>query len=72
MTLGSCVDAAYDGCCVDENCGVTAQNTSFECFCDALCYKLGDCCEDIGLINCFEEISEFTTFDSWASRSEHI
>ena len=55
---GSCVDAGYVGCCVNEYCGVTAENISYICFCDALCHKLGDCCYDISLIDCFETNSK--------------
>ena len=55
---GSCFDAGYVGCCVDEYCGVTAENISYICFCDALCHKLGDCCYDISLIDCFETNSK--------------
>ena len=56
---GSCVDAGYVGCCVDEYCGVTAENISYVCFCDAICHKLSDCCYDISYINCSETNSKY-------------
>ena len=53
---GSCVDAGYVGCCEDEGCHITADNTS--CYCDANCYRKIDCCYDISLLNCTETISK--------------
>ena len=57
-SLGSCVDAAYVGCCVAGDCEVFAQDFPVSCFCDAFCYIIGDCCDDIALISCYQDNSK--------------
>ena len=46
VSLGSCVIAGYDSCCVSGFCAGTPPN----CFCDYFCSILGDCCNDIDQI----------------------
>ena len=50
----TCADAGITECCTGGNCN-SAPLHPFSCFCDALCYKYDDCCEDAGLIGCREE-----------------
>ena len=49
------MDAGFDGCCTDGNCKTVEEIPFFSCFCDALCYRFDDCCDDIALISCFPE-----------------
>ena len=49
---GSCADAGFSGCCVDDNCEITAAAVPLSCYCDVLCYEFNDCCDDIELIEC--------------------
>ena len=52
---GSCVDAGFSGCCEGDNCEVfPSSNFSFSCFCDVMCFKYGDCCDDISITGCAE------------------
>ena len=44
ISLGSCVEAGYTGCCSDLLC---FGAPTFDCFCDPGCYRFGDCCHDI-------------------------
>ena len=52
---GSCVDAGYVGCCDDGDCKVVVRTSPFPCFCDAVCYIYGDCCDDIAHTDCYKE-----------------
>ena len=48
---GSCAALGLDGCCMEGNClGVGGE----DCYCDQVCHDLGDCCDDIEEIQCFE------------------
>ena len=48
---GSCAALGLDGCCMEDNClGVGGE----DCYCDQVCHDLGDCCDDIEEIQCFE------------------
>ena len=59
--IGSCVDAGFSGCCIYGSC--IAENVeeylSFFCYCDALCYVFGDCCDDIELTGCRQSNSKY-------------
>ena len=46
VSLGSCVNAGFDDCCVSGFCAGTPPN----CFCDYFCTFIGDCCSDIDQI----------------------
>lgn len=48
---GSCELAGYTTCCsisIHDNC----LGSDYACHCDTDCYKYGDCCTDIHLLNC--------------------
>ena len=46
---GSCVSEGYIGCCESGDCrGGDLTN----CYCDELCHRIGDCCNDILDISC--------------------
>ena len=49
LSLGSCVNAGYTGCC---ECGDCRAEGLLPCYCDRLCHILGDCCDDILDISC--------------------
>ena len=47
---GPCAALGLDGCCMEFSClGVGGG-----CYCDQVCHELGDCCDDIEEIQCFE------------------
>ena len=50
----SCSEAGFTGCCTDGNCA-SAPSQASSCFCDALCYKYKDCCDDVNDIGCSNE-----------------
>ena len=56
---GSCVTAGYtDGCCnystPSTTCqGMTNNSGSASCYCDHVCYVIGDCCSDVADIGCY-------------------
>lgn len=58
LSVGSCVDAAFDGCCIDGECKITSDTIPVSCYCDSLCYTFGDCCDDIALTNCYPNTSK--------------
>ena len=49
-----CVDAGFTECCTNGNCA-SAPFHPFNCFCDAVCFNYGDCCEDVADIGCSEK-----------------
>ena len=49
-----CVDAGFTECCTSGSCAADPSSTT-SCFCDAVSYKLGDCCEDVPDIGCLED-----------------
>ena len=53
VNLGFCVSAGFIGCCTSD-CQIISP-TQGSCYCDALCYEFGDCCEDIIGIGCFTQ-----------------
>ena len=50
----SCVEGEFTEYCTDGNC-VSAPFHLFQCFCDALCFKFDDCCDDADDIGCKDE-----------------
>ena len=47
--IGSCVSEGFTGCCESGDCrGGNLTN----CYCDELCHRIGDCCDDILNISC--------------------
>lgn len=48
-TGGSCVNANFTGCCTS---GTGCQGAGGLCYCDLLCYSIGDCCSDIAQAGC--------------------
>ena len=42
ILVGSCM-AKHTGCCVGDDCSGEPPN----CYCDAQCSSLGDCCGDV-------------------------
>ena len=49
LCIGSCVSGGYTGCCESGDCrGGDLSN----CYCDELCHRIGDCCDDILTISC--------------------
>lgn len=42
---GSCDAAGFTGCCNDTT--STCAGSDGTCYCDQICYPLGDCCDDI-------------------------
>ncbi len=46
--IASCVEAGFQACCAEhsDECLLTAGGG--ECYCDQECYRLDDCCTDIG------------------------
>ena len=51
---GSCVDAGFVGCCVEDDCEVFAPSYPISCFCDEDCFLYNDCCDDITNTGCVE------------------
>ena len=49
--VGSCVSKGYTGCCESGDC-LGADTVQQSCYCDALCHRLGDCCDDIADVSC--------------------
>ena len=50
----NCTVAGFTECCTSGDCNSAPFHPS-KCFCDSLCYKFNDCCEDVALIGCREE-----------------
>ena len=46
-----CAAVGYTKCCSNRNC-ILDQFPFYKCFCDAICYKFDDCCEDIAQLGC--------------------
>ena len=57
VAKASCAALGFDGCCVVGPCFVFVADTV--CYCDQACHRIGDCCDDIEEIQCFEGM--FTT-----------
>ena len=49
-----CVAAGFTDCCTNGHC-TSSLSSFFSCFCDSLCYKFDDCCEDVTQIGCSVE-----------------
>lgn len=49
---GSCVKANFSGCCTSDQVSCRGTGGTTSCYCDVLCYSVGDCCSDIGEIGC--------------------
>ena len=58
-TESSCVAANYSGCCTGSSCQGTGGDSS--CYCDSLCYFVGDCCTDIASIGCYQNQTNSTS-----------
>ena len=54
MNAGSCVDAGFSDCCVGDDCEVFSPSFPSSCFCDALCNKYRDCCDDVSDTGCVQ------------------
>ncbi|CAI8018605.1 Proprotein convertase subtilisin/kexin type 6 [Geodia barretti] len=53
-----CTKAGFKECCTNGNCAASPLEPS-SCFCDTLCYKFKDCCDDIAEIGCpVENVTE--------------
>ena len=61
VAKGPCAALGFDGCCMEGTCFVLAAGGF--CFCDQICHRLGDCCDDIEEIQCFDGM--FTTIMSY-------
>lgn len=49
----SCVAAGFhDGCCTSSQPSCQGTNGTTSCYCDQLCYTVGDCCNDVSEIGC--------------------
>ena len=61
VAKASCAALGFDGCCVVDPCFVDVAGTF--CYCDQACHEVGDCCDDIQEIQCFDGM--FTTIMSY-------
>ena len=51
----SCVTAGFSGgCCSSSEVSCEGTGGSTSCYCDQFCYQVGDCCNDIKNISCYE------------------
>ena len=45
LSLGSCLEAGFTGCCQDGS--QCTGSPTFDCYCDVNCHVFSDCCYDI-------------------------
>lgn len=51
--IGSCTGQGYTGCC-KPGVNKTCHGSDGTCYCDQLCHKYGDCCDDIDELGCLQ------------------
>ena len=51
-----CLALGFTECCSNQNC-TASPFYPYKCFCDALCYKFDDCCDDVAQMGCSVENS---------------